>query len=57
MLLFVIWELLGVFVNTMTADDKYSFRDSENLPQPIQMQLFKKKYFGIFCSIEIYIKF
>ena len=57
MSLFVIWELLGVFVNTMTADDKYSFRDSENLPQPIQMQLFKKKYFGIFCSIEIYIKF
>ena len=48
MSLFVIWELLGVFVNTMTANDKYPFRDSENLPQPIQMQLFKKKIFRNF---------
>ena len=27
----------------MTADDKYSLRKSENLPQPIEMQLFKKR--------------
>ena len=28
-------------MKTLTADDKYSLRNSENLPQPIQMQLFK----------------
>ena len=38
MSLLAIWEILGVFVNTLTADDKYSLRNSENLLQPIQMQ-------------------
>ena len=28
-------EILGVFVNTMTADDKYSLGKREKLPQPI----------------------
>ena len=35
-------SLLGLFVNTLTADDKYSLHDSENLGQSIQMQLSKK---------------
>ena len=30
-------EILGLFANTSGADKKYSFRNSENLPQPIQM--------------------
>ena len=30
-------EILGLFVNTMTANDKYTDRDSENFLQPIQM--------------------
>ena len=34
-----IFEILGVFVNTLTADDKYPLRDSESFPIPIQMQL------------------
>ena len=42
MSLLVIFELLGVFVNTLTADDKYYLRNSENLLLPIQMQLTKK---------------
>ena len=33
------FEILGVFVNTLTADDKYSFRDCVNLQFPIQIQL------------------
>ena len=33
------FEILGLFVNTLTADDKYALLDCENLPFPIQMQL------------------
>ena len=36
--LFVIWQILGMFVNTLTADDKYALRNSENFLQPIQKQ-------------------
>ena len=32
MSLLVIFEILGLFVNTLTADDKYSLRNTENLP-------------------------
>ena len=32
-------EILGVFVNTSTSNDKYLVRDYENLQVPIQMQL------------------
>ena len=33
------FEILGAFVNTLTADDKYAFPDCENLGFPIQVQL------------------
>ena len=52
-------EMLGVFFNTLTADNKYSLRNRKNLRQPIQLQLFKKQkiFFSIFCCInEINIK-
>ena len=45
MSLLVISKILGLFVNTLAADGKYSFSDSENLPQPITTQLSKKKIF------------
>ena len=48
MSLFVIWKLLGAFVNTLSANDKCSLRDSENLPQLIQMHLSNKKVFRNF---------
>ena len=32
---------MPLFVKTLTADDKYSLRNSENLRQPIKMQLSK----------------
>ena len=31
--------ILGVFVNTLTANHKYPVQEGENLPLPIQMQL------------------
>ena len=38
----VLGEILGVFVNTLTADGKYPCQDCENLQLPIQVQLFEK---------------
>ena len=43
MSLSVISEVLGLFVDTLTADDKYYLRNTGNLPQPVQMQLSKKQ--------------
>ena len=36
-------EILGVLVNTLTADNKYSLRNREEIPEPIQLQLFNKQ--------------
>ena len=38
----VLGEILGVFVNTLTAKGMYPVQDSENFPLPIQMQLSEK---------------
>ena len=37
------WNQLGIYVffKTFTADGKYSLRNNESLPQPIEMQLSK----------------
>ena len=50
MSLLVIYEILGLFINTMTADYKYFFRNSQNLLQLIQMQLLKEKVFSEFLA-------
>ena len=39
----VLGEILGIFVNTLTADGKYPVRGCENLQLPIQMQLSEKQ--------------
>ena len=36
-------KILRQFVNTLTADDKYSLLNRDNLTQPIQMQLSQKQ--------------
>ena len=36
-------KVLGVFVNTLSADDKYSVQYCQNLQLPIQMQLSEKR--------------
>ena len=41
-LLIVRSEILGQFVNTVIANDKYSRRNRENIPQKIQTQLSQK---------------
>ena len=47
----LIRETLGLFFNTLTADDKYFFRNSKNLRETIQMQIFKKlKNFASFFA-------
>ena len=54
--LLVIRKILGLFVNTLTADDKYSLVNRDNLMQHIQMQLPpKEKTFSefLFCIFEI----
>ena len=41
--LLVICKILGLFVNTLTTDDKYSLLKKDNLTQTIQMQLSEKQ--------------
>ena len=36
-------QILGLFVNIMTSDDKYSLLNRGNLSPPIQMKLSKKQ--------------
>ena len=42
-------EILGLFVNTLTADDRYCRQTRESFPQPIQIKLYRKiKTFCVF---------
>ena len=43
---------LRLFVNTLTADDKYSLLNRDNLMQPIQMHLSQKQksFSELFCK-------
>ena len=43
MFLLVISEMLRPFVNTLTSYEMNSYVDSENLREPIQMQLYKQQ--------------
>ena len=48
----MIWKILGLFVNTLHGDDKYSLLSRDNLMQPINAQLSKKqKAFWEFFSV------
>ena len=38
----VLREILGFFINTLTADGKYPVQDCENLQLPVQIQLSEK---------------
>ena len=54
MCLLMICEILGLFVNTLTADHKYCLRNNEDLQQSIQMQLSKKQkaFSELFAGIQ-----
>ena len=47
----VISEILGVFVNTLTADDKYFRRNMHSFPQQFQTPLCQKG--KTFCGFFI----
>ena len=57
--LLVICKILGLFVDTLTEDGKYSLFNMDSLRQTIQMQLSNKESrLLIFLLVfEIYIKF
>ena len=50
--LLVIFKMLKLFVNTLTADDKYYLLNKDNLTEPTEMKLSKKKKnsFSIFST-------
>ena len=52
--LLVIWESLTLFVNRMSAVDKCSLRNRENLMQPIHMQLSQKR--KTFCTFILHFR-
>ena len=39
----MIQKILGLFVNTLTVDDKHYLLNRDNLTQPIQIQLSQKQ--------------
>ena len=39
----VVCKILGLFVNTLTEDEKYSLLYRDNLTQPIQILLYQKR--------------
>ena len=49
--MFVLCKILRLFVNTLTADDKYSLRNRDNLTLRIQILLSQKqKTFSLFLA-------
>ena len=51
-------EILGVFVNTLTADDQYPVWDCENLPPPLQMlQMHLENEFFFFFFFFFFVNF
>ena len=46
------FEILGLFVNTLSADDKYSSRNIQNLTQQLQTAIPQKQktFSGIFIT-------
>ena len=55
----VIHKILRLFVNTLIVEDKHYLLNTDNLTQPIQMQLYQKQktFSELFFSIfKIFIK-
>ena len=57
--LLVISKIFGLFVNTLTADDKYCLLKRDDLLQHLHIQLSQKKssFSFFFCIFEIYTRF
>ena len=52
--LLAIWESLSLFLNTMSAVDKCSLRNRDNLMEPIHLQLSQK--LKTFCSFILHFR-
>ena len=52
--LWVIYKFLGLFANALSADNKYSFLNRDNLKQHFQMQLTQK--LNIFSEILLHFR-
>ena len=52
MSLLVICKTLKLFINTLTADDKYSLLNRDNLTQPIQMLVSEKRKMFLYFSLR-----
>ena len=52
MSLLVICKTLKLFINTLTADDKYSLLNSDNLTQPIRMLVTEKRKMFLYFSLH-----
>ena len=48
----VLGEILRVFLNTLTADDKYPIQDCENLQLPIEMSLSQNEKLFFPCFFQ-----
>ena len=48
----MIFEILELFVNTLTTDDKYSSRNIQNLTQELQTTIYQKQktFYRIFIT-------
>ena len=58
----VLWKILGLFVNILTEDDKYSLLYRDNLTQPIQILLSQKEkpfsqFFSPFSNFTLKFKY
>ena len=53
------FEILGLIVNTLTADDKYSRRNIQNLTQELQTAISQKQktFSGIFITCALNLKY
>ena len=56
------WQLLGLLVNTLAADEKYPLLNRDNLAIPIQMQLSQKQktfceFFAAFLKFRLNFKY
>ena len=52
MSLLVICKTLKLFINTLTADDKYSLLNRDNLTQPIRMLVTEKRKMFLYFSLH-----
>ena len=61
--LWLIWKILGLFVNPLSVDNKYSLCNRRNLLQHFQMQLFQKQkknfliFFWHFLNLDSVLSF